>query len=246
MSRRTVSLISAAVIAIPQLAAAKSTSDVFFESFEAGFGEWSAQGYVDPCVPACELEWSVSPTFEQAEDGRVSLDFTVNGLLDDGTVWIERTLALPAGTWNVDLTFHLWDIAEADVGNWDVVAFIDTYDPEFEVDFDHVGKTGAAAGWFPYELDKTITVDEPTIVFVAIGVNVVFETWRTYFIDSVTIDMLPAAASGDLDSDGDVDFNDLLALLAAWGDCAGGCPADLDASGEVAFGDLLILLANWS
>jgi hypothetical protein len=53
------------------------------------------------------------------------------------------------------------------------------------------------------------------------------------------------ALEGDLDRDGDVDFNDLLQLLAAWGPC-GSCPEDLDDSGDVGFGDLLVLLANWS
>ncbi|NNF42769.1 MAG: beta-propeller fold lactonase family protein [Phycisphaerales bacterium] len=49
---------------------------------------------------------------------------------------------------------------------------------------------------------------------------------------------------GDLDGDGDVDFLDLLALLAAWG--TGSAGADLDGSGTVDFLDLLILLAAWT
>jgi hypothetical protein len=45
-----------------------------------------------------------------------------------------------------------------------------------------------------------------------------------------------------------VDFSDLLALLAAWGDCppAEYCPADVDGSGSVGFADLLRLLSNWT
>ena len=50
---------------------------------------------------------------------------------------------------------------------------------------------------------------------------------------------------GDVDGNGVVDFNDLLAVLAAWGPCAG-CPADFDGNGFVDFNDLLTLLANWS
>ncbi len=46
----------------------------------------------------------------------------------------------------------------------------------------------------------------------------------------------------DLDGSGAVDFDDLLALLSAWGECAG-CPEDLDGSGAVAFDDLLSLLS---
>ena len=53
---------------------------------------------------------------------------------------------------------------------------------------------------------------------------------------------------GDLDGDGTVDADDLLALLAAWGPCPNPgepCQADLDGDGEVGTSDLLILLANW-
>jgi len=50
---------------------------------------------------------------------------------------------------------------------------------------------------------------------------------------------------GDLDDDGIVGFQDLLALLAAWGPCAG-CPADLNGDGDVGFGDVLLLLAAWT
>ncbi|MFK7961511.1 MAG: hypothetical protein AB8G96_13410 [Phycisphaerales bacterium] len=47
---------------------------------------------------------------------------------------------------------------------------------------------------------------------------------------------------GDIDGDGVVDFQDILALLSAWGECPG-CAADLDDNGTVDFGDLLSLLS---
>ncbi len=49
---------------------------------------------------------------------------------------------------------------------------------------------------------------------------------------------------GDVDINGVVDFADLIALLAAWGPCAG-CPEDIDGSGTVDFGDVIDLLGGW-
>ncbi len=47
----------------------------------------------------------------------------------------------------------------------------------------------------------------------------------------------------DLDGSGAVDFADILAILAAWGNAGG--PEDLDDSGTVDFGDILVVLAAW-
>ncbi|MHC5024354.1 MAG: hypothetical protein ACYTGG_10670 [Planctomycetota bacterium] len=64
-------------------------------------------------------------------------------------------------------------------------------------------------------------------------------------VDDIEIVRGPA---GDLDLDGAVNINDLLALLASWGPCPAppaACPADLDGDGVVGITDLLALLANW-
>ncbi|MHC5113166.1 MAG: hypothetical protein ACYTGP_01900 [Planctomycetota bacterium] len=55
-----------------------------------------------------------------------------------------------------------------------------------------------------------------------------------------------SAPTGDVNGDGTVNFADVLGVIAAWGPCAGPCPADLDGNGAVGFGDILIILANWS
>ncbi len=54
--------------------------------------------------------------------------------------------------------------------------------------------------------------------------------------------------TGDINIDGTVDVLDLLALLAAWGDCPrrpNDCPADIWPDGEVDVLDLLQLLSQW-
>lgn len=52
------------------------------------------------------------------------------------------------------------------------------------------------------------------------------------------------ACLGDIDGDGFIGVEDLLAILASWGACQG-CPTDIDGDGLVQVGDLLIVLARW-
>ena len=54
---------------------------------------------------------------------------------------------------------------------------------------------------------------------------------------------------GDATRDDMVNFDDVLAVLAAWGDCPeppAPCPEDLDGNGTIDFEDLLLVLANWT
>ncbi|MDY7108742.1 MAG: PQQ-dependent sugar dehydrogenase [Planctomycetota bacterium] len=54
----------------------------------------------------------------------------------------------------------------------------------------------------------------------------------------------PTISPADFDCDGSVDTEDLLSLLAVWGDCDG-CIQDLDGDGAVGTADLLALLGQW-
>ncbi|MFK7960628.1 MAG: hypothetical protein AB8G96_08875 [Phycisphaerales bacterium] len=66
--------------------------------------------------------------------------------------------------------------------------------------------------------------------------------YDTMFMEPLSID-LPCSA--DLDGNGAVGFEDVLATLAAWGSCPKPCPPDLDGSGTVDFADLLAVLAGF-
>lgn len=54
-----------------------------------------------------------------------------------------------------------------------------------------------------------------------------------------------APCAEDFDGDGMVGFNDVIDLLANWGDCEPPCRWDLDADGVVGFDDLIQVLAAW-
>jgi hypothetical protein len=57
--------------------------------------------------------------------------------------------------------------------------------------------------------------------------------------------LLGSDCDADLDGNGSVDIDDLLAFISAWGPCTSACPADFDGNGEVAIDDLLILISAW-
>jgi hypothetical protein len=51
----------------------------------------------------------------------------------------------------------------------------------------------------------------------------------------------------DINCDGVVDVTDLLAVIAAWGDCPeeAACPEDINGDGVVDVTDLLAVIAGW-
>jgi hypothetical protein len=59
------------------------------------------------------------------------------------------------------------------------------------------------------------------------------------------LDSCEEVVMGDVSGDGVVNIDDLLAVIGAWGQCAGFCPADVDGNGVVNIDDLLMVINNW-
>ncbi len=58
-------------------------------------------------------------------------------------------------------------------------------------------------------------------------------------------DILDGGVSGDVNGDGEVNINDLLAIISAWGPCKS-CDEDLDDNGMVDVTDILLVIGNWN
>ncbi|NNF43470.1 MAG: hypothetical protein HKN62_10580 [Phycisphaerales bacterium] len=159
----------------------------------------------------------------------------------------------------------------------DVIAFLDSlgrrefdHDGDDDVDADDLGAFTDCYGGSGYtaddacarsDLDQDGDVDPADLagfVLVYAGPQADCDGDGTGDLDEIAagaadadFDLVPDACviDGDVDGDGDVDFEDLLLVIAAWGPCPdppATCPADLDASGTVDFTDLLLVLTHWS
>ncbi len=60
---------------------------------------------------------------------------------------------------------------------------------------------------------------------------------------TIAVEGTSGGCSEDIDGSGSIDVNDLLALLAAYGQSCSGCSEDVDGSGQVSVDDLLMVLA---
>ncbi len=105
---------------------------------------------------------------------------------------------------------------------------------ETELNPDRVSVVSVESGGTEFVRVKQTTGDEPIVFYDHSGWDGSFEL----------IDFGDDGILGDFNCDGHVDVLDLMALLQAWGSCAG-CPEDLNADGVVDTLDLVILLSKW-
>jgi hypothetical protein len=181
-------LVSLAVLAgSPALAI--ETSQFF--GFENSLQGWARDHFID-CEQdptPCTFDWKINRSTQQAKSGTRSLKGTLNGLNDDGTIWMERQFNFGANSEaTVVMSFWLWSKEESDFNTWPVVAFIGKRNPETEEDFTIVGQTDRRAGWTRYELTRTVSTGATGKVWVAFGFGATWETERAYFMDSVWVE----------------------------------------------------------
>jgi hypothetical protein len=95
----------------------------------------------------------------------------------------------------------------------------------------------------PNSPDRIYIDNDATIQFNTQGFYVEVGPYSSITVSAEII--IEFACEGDVDSDGSVDIHDLLALVAAWGDCPEPCSADINEDQVVNIHDLLALVAAW-
>ena len=156
------------------------------ESFETGWGGWVPDADV-PGVP-----WHITRSTVRAYQGIWSLEYYLSGIYDQGTIWVERSIpANPFTASQVHIDFWVYSRVKSNTNNWAVVAYAGAANPELATDFTIVGQTDIGVGWFNYHLDKTVTTSGTSVIWVAFGYSVRWETIRTDYFDYVTVTRTP-------------------------------------------------------
>ncbi len=151
--------------------------------FEDGLGNWTA----DVDLPA-QVDWNVTTVANVSSTGNHSVQLYIDGLQDDGTVWIEQKLHLePNQTRNVNVTFSFWSENESFNTMAAVVGYVGDKNPSTEGDFQVLGNANDVAGWKTYSISQEVDVGSSGDVYVALGFSVRWETQLTYNIDNVVI-----------------------------------------------------------
>ncbi len=170
---------------------ALAAGQVAVSSFETGFEGWGPDHFIqcetdDSC--ATPFDWSITRSQDRAFHRNVSLKAFLNGLNDDGTIWVERRFSAPVGSRvRADLSFWLWSENQSDFNTWPVVAYAGTTDPEIEEDFAIVGQTDQKAGWKRYSHSSVLTVGPSGEVWLAFGISATWETPRTHYLDFAVV-----------------------------------------------------------
>jgi hypothetical protein len=174
----------------------------FTSDFQTGFDGWQQQWHKES---ETGTDGVVTHSTERGYLDGASLEFDMgDGFGDDGTLWIEKQFAVPAGVaTTVSLSFQLFNEFQSDFNTFQVKAAISPNNPNEQVDFITIGSTDTAEGWVPFSFHDTVTSPTGEVWFAA-GIRVAWETPRVYWIDHVVVStmVVPEPASALLLSAG--------------------------------------------
>lgn len=162
----------------------------YSESFENDFGSWIADADVpeDPNNPGHPVEWHITRVSNISRSSLHSLKLFIDGRQDDGTIWIETRIELKKHS-RVKVSFWLYSEQQSFNTLATVCAFIGTKNPEAETDFYVIGAANEIAGWKKYEYSAILNANLNKELWVAVGISVRWETYLTYYLDDVEIEV---------------------------------------------------------
>ena len=177
------------VIYMLPFAATVAQAETFVSDFATSLDGWQPQWHKESTTGT---DGMVTHSTERGFNDGASLKFDMgDGFGDDGTLWIEKAFAVPAGVPTpVSVSFQLFNLDQSDFNQFQVKSALSAVNPEQQADFATIGATDTAAGWVPFEYAQTVTSAKGE-AWVAVGVRVAWETHRDYWIDHVAVTVVP-------------------------------------------------------
>lgn len=182
----------------------------FSEDFETdGLAGWAKDADVpdDPNEPGEKVDWNITISQDQARSGTQAVEYSIDGRQDDGTIWIVKRIDVEAGqSYQANVSAWAWSASESFNTIANLVMYLGTSEPTGEGSFPQSGQSGdiegadagglreplnRAEGWEEYTFEWTTPELESDVLFVAVGITVVWETHMTYFVDDVQVDLEP-------------------------------------------------------
>jgi len=166
----------------------------FQEPFEGSLDGWQQGADVpeDPERPGQPVFWSIEISPDQVAEGFSSARFTLDGKQDDGTIWLARSVDVPADSaLHVQLAFDFWSESESFNTLANVTAYAGSQPPTVEQDFFRQ-PANLVSGWKAYTYDFDVRSNPEGQVWLALGISAVWETEMTYYVDNVRVEITPA------------------------------------------------------
>jgi hypothetical protein len=185
-------IIVVVAVVIISVLQANTGADVVTEDFEGDIGDWAVKGYVpqDPNNPGQTVEWHIIRVSNVSRSGTHSMEFFIDGRQDDGTIWLERKISARENAQiRVNVSFWLHSEQESVNTIAAVVAYAGNSKPQVEDDFAVVGAANEQAGWKNYAYTTDLTTDSNGEIWVSVGISVRWETFMTYYVDDVQIEI---------------------------------------------------------
>jgi len=165
----------------------------YFYSFENTYSGWDTVG-IDLQLGDTTIVWSIHPSDERAVDSSYSLRYYMENYNDAGKIWIQKPFSVEQQSdyiVNIDYKFASRDFGMANL--WTIITGIHLSPPDSAYELIFQGHTGNGFNfdtgyvWLDKNYEFCINSDTSNNLWLVIGIWGNWEVGRTYYIDSLFI-----------------------------------------------------------
>jgi hypothetical protein len=165
----------------------------FSFSFEEGMQGWEARA-TDLELANSTIDWSITRSQERVSDGSSSLRFYLENWNDMGKIWIERGFVVKSNAlYVVNVSYAFASADWGDANFFTIITGVLQEPPRSRYDLVYQGGTGNGARldvgylWLEKNYGFSAESDAAGKLYVFVGVWGVWETPRTYYLDSLRV-----------------------------------------------------------